>query len=130
MNTTTPGLKTLSTIGILIGDGQHVNLERGDLAATGSIQGDAAAITKKFTNATAADGAKGVILPANPGTSGSRLLVVYNSVAANGLKVYPPTSGTINGGSANAPVTIEGLTTAIFMSSDATNWAAMYTANA
>lgn len=123
-----PGIR--STIaGLIIGSNKRVNFGRGDVAAAGNSQGTATALAYLVNNVTGADGTKGVILPSNPGTTCSRFVVVYNSVATNGLLVYPPSSGTINGGTANAAVTIEGKTLALFFSTGATNWAAIYTAN-
>lgn len=98
----------------------------GAATAAGSAQTDAGALAYPHNVVSAADGTKGVVLPA--GATG-KVVTVYNSVATNGLKVYPPTSGTINGGSANAAVTIEGKTLALFICDDGTNWSAMFTAN-
>ncbi len=98
----------------------------GSVAAAGSTQSDAAALTYTINNVTAADGTKGVLLPA---AAAGLYVEVYNSVATNGLKVYPATSDTINGGSANAAITTEGKTHAIFRAMDATNWACVFTAN-
>ena len=97
------------------------------VAATGSAQGDAAALTARTINVvTAADGTKGVILPtAIAGLS----LTVYNSVATNGLKIYPPTGGDINDGTTNAAITIEGKTRAKFEAVDGTTWISSYTAD-
>ncbi len=96
------------------------------LAAAGNSQGTAAAVTNRVTTVTASDGTKGVILPAN--VIGRRYSV-YNSVATSGLPVYPPSSGTINGGTANAAVTIEGKTLAEFVVLTSTNIAATFTAD-
>lgn len=121
-----PGIR--STIaGLIIGKSKKTNFELGNVAAAGNSQGTATALSYVVNNVTAADGTKGVVLGANPGATASRIQIVYNSVATNGLVVYPPASGTINGGSANAAVTIEGKTLALFFSTDATNWAAIYT---
>ena len=61
------------------------------LAATGSTQTDAALVGAGFVQVTAADGTKGVILPAaNPGES---VTIVNN--AGSTLKVYPPTGAAI-----------------------------------
>jgi len=80
-----------------------------------------------FTNnVTAADGAKGVRLPpASPGLE----VPVYNSVATNGLLIYPATGDDINDGATNAAITIEGKTLAIFKAIDTTTWVAIYTQN-
>jgi len=45
------------------------------------------------------------------------------------LKVYPPVNSAINGGSANAAIVIEGKTLALFVCTNSTNWASMFTAN-
>lgn len=96
------------------------------VASAGSAQGDAASVTADITTVTGADGTKGVILPAAvPG----KVMRVYNAVATNGLKIYPATSGTINGGSADAAITIEGKTLCYLVGIDGTNWAATFTAN-
>lgn len=96
------------------------------VAAAGSVQGDAAALALGVNTVTGADGTKGVILPA--ATAGS-VVEVYNAVATNGLKIYPATGDAINGGSANAAITIEGKTLAYLRNIDGDNWAAIFTAN-
>lgn len=96
------------------------------VAAAGSAQGDAAALTGKVNIVTGSDGTKGVILPS---AQAGLEVTVYNSVATNGLKVYPATSDDINDGTVNAAVTIEGKTMAIFKALDATTWGAIYTAD-
>ena len=61
------------------------------LAALGSSQTDAAVVAAGFIRATAADGTKGVILPAaNPGES----VTIVNDSAST-LKVYPPSNAAI-----------------------------------
>jgi hypothetical protein len=97
------------------------------LAATGTVIANAAAITKTFTTVTGNDDAKGVVLPSAPiiGTT----YLVYAEAATSGLLVYPPVNGTINGGSANAAVTMEGKTMGMFIATNSTNYAAMFTAN-
>lgn len=97
------------------------------VAATGSTQADAAALTQGALNTvSAADGTKGVLLPAAVAGAKCR---VYNEHASNGLKVYPASGDDINDGTANAAVTIEGKTLAIFEAIDAATWAAIFTAN-
>lgn len=97
------------------------------VAATGSTQSDAASLTRDCLNTvSAADGTKGVVLPAAVAGLTAR---VYNEHATNGLKVYPATGDDVNDGTTNAAVTIEGKTLAIFEAIDATTWAAIYTAN-
>lgn len=88
------------------------------VVATGSAQGDAAAIGggTGLATVTAADATKGVILPA--GTAGKIVLVknVDNAV----LKVYPPSGGTINVLSANAAISLAARTFPAFVYASAT----------
>ena len=102
-------------------------LDVGTVAAAGSVQGDAGALTDPVTYVTAADGTKGVVLPA---VSAGLVMVVYSTVATSGLKVYPASGDDINDGSANAAITIEGKSAAIFVGLDSSSWAAIYTADA
>lgn len=96
------------------------------IAAAGSVQGDAAALTNVLNTVSAADGTKGVILPAaQPGLR----VDVYNEHATNGLKVYPATGDDINDGSANAAVTMEGKGLATFIALDTSTWAARFVVN-
>lgn len=111
------GLLTL--VGLIV-------LSNGDLAAAGSNQGTAAAITKTLSNVTGANGTLAVRLPTPvPGQP----FFVYNSVATNGLPIFPPSGAAINGGTGDAAVTIEGKTLAVFIATSATNYAAIFTAN-
>lgn len=56
--------------------------------------------------------------------------MVYSATATNGLKIYPPSGGSINGGSTSAAITIEGKTLALLIALDtAGNYAAIYTVN-
>ncbi len=97
-----------------------------DLAAAGNSQGTGGLIVRAAVNVTAADGTKGVVLPAI--VRSGMVIAVYNSVATNGLKIYPASGAAINGGTGDAAITIEGKTLAVFLATSATNWAAMYTA--
>lgn len=93
------------------------------LAALGSTQGTAAPIVSApgtLISVTGADTAVGVVLPAS--TAGARF-EVFNNAAAT-LKIYPPSSGTLNGGSANAAVTVAAKSTTFFRCLDGTDWAA------
>lgn len=98
----------------------------GSKAATGTNQATAALITANVTNATGADGTVALRLPT---ASLGAVYFVYNSVATNGLPVFPASGGTINGGSGDAAVTLEGKTLAIFVGTSSTNWGCIFTAN-
>jgi hypothetical protein len=106
--------------------GEPVLANVGALAAAGSSVADGGAIVNAVSVVSAADGTKGVVLPA---AKAGRTFLVYNSHASNGLKVYAPSGGDINDGSADAAVTIEGKTLAIFVALDTSTYAAIFTAN-
>lgn len=88
------------------------------VAAAGSTQTNAAAVTVGFTNVTGADGTKGVRLPA--AIAGS--VAYIRNAAAQPLKVYPATGDKINGGTADAAVIMENSTTMIIIALDTTDW--------
>lgn len=95
-------------------------VQASSVAAAGSTQTDAAALNVGFNFVTAADGTKGAVLPA--GAVG-RIVYVKNSDAANAvLKIYPPTSGTINALAANGAISMALKTSAVFICLDGTAW--------
>ena len=98
------------------------------VAAAGSVIGNATALSAScgLSIVTGADDTKGVILPV---AQVGLVHEVYSSQATNGLKIYPQVNSTLNGGSANSAIVIEGLSLARFVGTSATNWAAQYTTN-
>jgi hypothetical protein len=98
----------------------------GSLAAAGSVIGNAGAIVDMVTTVTGADDTKGVVLPT---PTAGQVAVIYSSTATSGLKVYPHVGGTINDGSANAAVVLEGKSMGLFIATSTTNWGAIFTAN-
>src|SRR5262249_31331308 len=90
------------------------------VAAAGSAQGDAAAISTGFTLVSAADGAKGIVLP----TAAAGLVCIIKNVdAANAiLKIYPAAGDAINALSANAAFSIAAKTSVILVAYDAVTW--------
>lgn len=97
-----------------------------DLAAAGNAQGNAAVITTMITYVTDADGTKGVILPASNGDC--RLFVVMNTSTSADLKIYPNTGEKINLGSADAAITVNEKSMAIFFGqgAEANGYSAVY----
>jgi hypothetical protein len=75
-------------------------------------------------NVAGADTATGVRLPT---AAAGTFVIVYNAAATAGLLIYPADGGTINGGTTNSAVTIEGKTTALLLNTNGTNWGAIYT---
>lgn len=88
------------------------------VAATGSLQTDAAAVTTGFTLVTAADATKGVKLPA----AAAGLQVTIKNGANAVLKIWPNTDDAINAVGANNAFSIAALTSVQLISYDATTW--------
>ena len=80
---------------------------RGSYSLTVTAAGVAAATATALTTSlnvitTCTEAACGVILPAND--IGDSITVI--NATANNARVYPPTGGAFNGGTANVPVTL------------------------
>lgn len=89
------------------------------VAAAGANQGNAAALSLGLNKVTAADNTKGVKLPT---AEAGKAVFVVNTVADKTLPVYPNTDDKINGGTANAAVTMAAGTSALFACFDGTDW--------
>lgn len=116
-----PGIKN-TIAGLFIGaQGKRLLFGTDNVVAAGTNYATGGPLTASFNNVTGANGTKTVALPAiaAPG----HMVKVYNSVAAQALLVYAPTGVSINGGSTGGSVSMTGKTMAIFIASDATNWA-------
>lgn len=85
----------------------------------GTAQTGAATITTNFTLTTTAGGATAFVLPA--AIPGSGPILITNPSATTAL-VFPPSGGTINGGSLNASVSIAQNATRIFFVSASNTW--------
>lgn len=92
---------------------------KGTVTATGTTIADAAALSADTTMVTTASNA-GVQLPDKEG------IFIVGTDASNATKVYPHSaSGTINGGSAGAAVTITAGHGGLFVRAGALNWVAV-----
>jgi hypothetical protein len=113
---------------VLLKDGQvtatSLNLTLQSLAAAGASQTDAALVVPGTVNVTGATGTNGVKLPA---VATGLVIPIYNSDSANALLVYPTAGGsvTINGGTANLPISVPAKTLVLCTCTSATNWAVM-----
>lgn len=106
-----------TTLGVLQ-SGLTATRTEGTLAATGSVQGDAAAIVTDAVGVTGADATKGVILP----NTAAKIVVVHNTDGSNMLKVYPNSGAQISGnGTNNAQTQIASSVNAYFRISS-TQW--------
>jgi len=95
-------------------------IPRATVAATGSVLADAAQLTAGFTSVTAADGTKGVKLPATP-VAGT-VCIVKSVTGGSILKVWPDAAATINAIAANGAISMASLTSAIFVADSTTQW--------
>lgn len=87
-------------------------------AGTTQTQAGATEATGATNIVTTGNANDGVILTArNPGDT-----VNIINVSAVALKVYPPSGAAINGGSANAAVTVKANATATFVCASSTVW--------
>ena len=93
-------------------------LKSATVAATGTNQATAAAVTAGFTLVSAADGTKGVILPA---ASAGVVVIIKNGAGAI-LKIYPASADAINALSANASYDIASNTSTLLVAYDSTTW--------
>jgi hypothetical protein len=106
---TVAGAKTFSTMPII---------PVATVAATGTVQGDAAAITTGFTLVTGADDAKGVLLPA----AAAGLVCIIKVGDGADLKVWPNTGDAINAIAANSAMTVVDDVCFMLIALDGTTW--------
>lgn len=109
------GAITGNVTGTLIG---NQTIPVSTVAAAGTNQGTAAALSLGFNYVTGADDAKGVKLPA--AAAGSIVIIKVGPGAD--LLVYPNTSDKINDGSANAAITVVDDVCFMLIAKDATDW--------
>lgn len=89
------------------------------VAAAGSVQGDAAALSEGFTVVTGANGTVGVRLP----TAVAGAIVIIKGGTSGVLKVWPASGAQINAVTAdNAMSLASGLIPAILIAASATQW--------
>lgn len=100
---------------------RHVGGIAAVTAGTTQTQAGAAALTGAVNLVTTGNANDGVRLPSNR-SAGDILYIVNNST--NAAKVYPPTGGAINGGSANADVLLRGRSMGVYLSLGGGNWGA------
>lgn len=113
-----PGTVTASKVVIYDAAGKIVK-NSAVVAALGTVQGDAAALSKNLNLVTGADATKGVKLPV--GAAGDEIVVV-NTDATSVLKVYPETGGNINAVGANTSVSVGPSKISHFICTAALTW--------
>ena len=93
-------------------------LKTATVAATGSTQANAAAVSDGFTLVSAADGTKGVVLPA---AVAGRTIILKNGAAAI-LKVWPAVGDGINAIAVDSNYVLAANTSSLLIAYDATTW--------
>jgi hypothetical protein len=111
-NNTFTGLQTFS---------QAPRIPVSAINAAGANQTDATAVSANggLVVVSAGDDAKGVKLPT---AAAGYQIIIKNANAANAVKVYPATAGTINAIAANGAYTIAANTSAFFIGANSVNW--------
>lgn len=109
-------IKVLFANGASLGS-QTLGVASATVAAAGTVQGDAAAITTGFTLVTGSTNA-GVLLPA---AAAGIMCIIKNNVGGN-MKVWPATGDAINAIAANSALSMATLTCAVFTCYDGTTW--------
>lgn len=109
------------SVGDVTSSGDHTASLAAAVSAAGTDQSGATDISNTFNIVGTATADQGVKLP----TSAAGLLyTVINGTSVN-VKVYPNTSGTINGGSANAAIDLPAGATTKLVGTSSTNWDTM-----
>ena len=90
------------------------------VAAAGTTYATGGALVAGLTVVTAADGTKGVALPATPAPG--TMVIVKNTVANQVLPIYPDGAAGINAIAAHAAISIAASTVAILVATSATQW--------
>lgn len=88
------------------------------VAATGSTQSDAASVSDGFTLVSAADGTKGVKLPA--AVAGRTVILKNNANAV--LKVWPASGDAVNAITADSNYVLAAFTSSLLVAYDSTTW--------
>ena len=88
------------------------------VAATGSTQSDAASVSDGFTLVSAADGTKGVKLPA--AVAGRTVILKNNANAV--LKVWPASGDAVNAIAADSNYVLAAYTSSLLVAYDSTTW--------
>lgn len=105
----------------------NINLSRASIAAAGTNAATATVLTGQVNAVTAADGAKGVALPAAAATTAGPIWVI-NTDADAMLLVYPVSGGNdnINGLAEDLPLEVGPGEAVFFIPTSATQWYAGY----
>ena len=124
-NITTTNLFASGTVqGDIVSTTSHFLFSVGSVAAGGTTQGTATALTKDINVVTTSTVGvnDGVLLPV---TTGGYRIIVFNQDGVDAVKVYPAGSACINGGAAGVPFVVPAGARIEFFSTSATAWFTM-----
>ena len=93
-------------------------LKSATVAAAGSTQANAAAVSDGFTLVSGADGTKGVLLPA--AVAGRTVILKNNANAV--LKVWPASGDAVNAIAADSNYVLAAYTSSLLVAYDSTTW--------
>ena len=93
-------------------------LKSATVAAAGSTQANAAAVSDGFTLVSAADGTKGVVLPA--AVAGRTVILKNNANAV--LKVWPASGDAVNAIAVDSNYVLAAYTSSLLVAYDSTTW--------
>jgi hypothetical protein len=93
-------------------------LKSATVAAAGSTQANAAAVSDGFTLVSGADGTKGILLPA--AVAGRTVILKNNANAV--LKVWPASGDAVNAIAADSNYVLAAYTSSLLVAYDSTTW--------
>jgi hypothetical protein len=93
-------------------------LKSATVAAAGSTQANAAAVSDGFTLVSGADGTKGILLPA--AVAGRTVILKNNANAV--LKVWPASGDAVNAIAADSNYVLAAFTSSLLVAYDSTTW--------
>jgi hypothetical protein len=93
-------------------------LKSATVAAAGSTQANAAAVSDGFTLVSGADGTKGILLPA--AVAGRTVILKNNANAV--LKVWPASGDAVNATAADSNYVLAAYTSSLLVAYDSTTW--------
>ena len=93
-------------------------LKSATVAAAGSTQANAAAVSDGFTLVSGADGTKGILLPA--AVAGRTVILKNNANAV--LKVWPASGDAVNAITADSNYVLAAYTSSLLVAYDSTTW--------
>lgn len=108
-----------SLLPLVVKKALYALIQIGNVAAAGTTQATAGALSEGRTVVTAADGTKGVRLPVG---EIDMVVTVLNTVSNQDLVVYPEVGGVINAIAANSAFTVAAGTEATFVCTAALQW--------